>query len=73
MEDIKREDSSLASLYMSCVEEKSVLVGMNKCRKFKEGLHKLVMYKKNVNVKNYAVMPELDSKSCKSLGQERMA
>ena len=44
LEDIEREDSSLAS-FMSCVEE---CIGERECRKFEEGLNnevKLATYK----------------------------
>ena len=52
MEDIEREDSSLAA-FMSCVEE---CISERECRKFEEGLTKLAMYKtfgKNVEFKKY--------------------
>ena len=41
LEDIEREDSSLA-LFMLCVEE---CISERECRKFEEGLVKLAMYK----------------------------
>ena len=55
LEDIEREDSSLAA-FMSCVEE---CISERECRKFEEGLNnkvKLAMYKtfgKNVEFKKY--------------------
>ena len=52
LEDIEREDSSLA-VFMSCVEE---CISERECRKFEEGLNKFAMYKtfgKNVEFKKY--------------------
>ena len=53
LEDIEREDSSLAT-FMSCVEE---CISERECRKFEKGLNvKLAMYKtfgKNVEFKKY--------------------
>ena len=55
MEDIEREDSSIA-LFISCLEE---CISERECRTFEEGLHnkvKLAMYKtfgKNVEFKKY--------------------
>ena len=52
LEDIEREDSSLAA-FMSCVED---CISERECRKFEEGLNKLATYKtfgKNVDFKKY--------------------
>ena len=52
LEDIEREDSSLAA-FMSCVEE---CISERECRKFEEGLNnkvKLAMFGKNVKFKKY--------------------
>ena len=49
LEDIEREDSSLAT-FMSCVEE---CISERECRKFEEGLAMYKTFGKNVEFKKY--------------------